>query len=255
VYLWSRVIGYDETPFLVVYNGMEQDFDLREFSLGSLFHSVDVGLYQSCAMAYPSQTTIDGCLTVSHGRGHTSEILTLRRLENIQLQQSRAQQRMLYLLDAVWNPAERDFVTDSVLLSVTAMQIFRELKADVYGAWPNEQLQDVVQSREQTLAELQQELLSELRRLNEEGLQISGEQLHWREAAARISAAAAAAHLFDDPNDPDTVPDDVYGSDSAAEEEEHATEEVVVDEVTVTRRHNPTASSMYEEDDEKYYHE
>jgi hypothetical protein len=34
VYLWSRVIGYDETPFLVVYNGMEQDFDLREFSLG-----------------------------------------------------------------------------------------------------------------------------------------------------------------------------------------------------------------------------
>jgi hypothetical protein len=205
-------------------------------------------------MAYPSQTTIDGYLTVSHGRGHTSEILTLRRLENIQLQQSRAQQLMLYLLDAVWNPAEGDFVRDSVLLSVTAMQIFRELKADVYGAWPNEQLQDVVQSREQTLAELQQELLSELRRLNEEGLQISGEQLHWREAAARISAAAA--HLFDDPNDPDTVPD-VYGSDSfeeqEEEEEEHASE-VVVDEIIVTRRHNPTAS-MYEEDDEKYYHE
>jgi hypothetical protein len=86
--------------------------------------------------------------------------------------------------------------------------------------------------------------------LNEEGLQISGEQLHWREAAARISAAA---HLLDDPNAPDTVPD-IYGSDSAAEEEEHATE-VVVDEVTVTRRHNPTASSMYEEDDEKYYHD
>jgi hypothetical protein len=252
VYLWSRVIGYDETPFLVVYNGMEQDFDLREFSRGSLFHSVDVGLYQSCAMAYPSQTTIDGYLTVSHGRGHTSEILTLRRLENIQLQQSRAQQLMLYLLDAVWNPAEGDFVTDSVLLSVTAMQIFRELKADVYGAWPNEQLQDVAQSREQTLAELQQELLSELRRLDEEGLQISGEQLHWRESAARISAAAA--HLFDDPNDPDTVPD-VYGSDSfeEQEEEEHASE-VVADEITVTRRHNPTAS-MYEEDDEKYYHE
>jgi hypothetical protein len=136
------------------------------------------------------------------------------------------------------------------------MQIFRELKADVYGAWPNEQLQDVVQSREQTLAELQQELLSELRRLNEEGLQISGEQLHWRETAARISAAAAAAaaHLFDDPNDPDTVPD-VYGSDSfeEQEEEEHASE-VVADEIIVSRRHNPTAS-MYEEDDEKYYHE
>jgi hypothetical protein len=132
VYLWSRVIGYDETPFLVVYNGLEQDFDLREFSRGSLFHSVDVGLYQSCAMAYPSQITIDGYLTVSHGRGHTSEILTLRRLENIQIQQSRAQQLMLYLLDAVRNPAEGDFVTDSVLLSVTAMHIFRELKADVY---------------------------------------------------------------------------------------------------------------------------
>jgi hypothetical protein len=117
----------------------------------------------------------------------------------------------------------------------------------VYGAWPNEQLQDVVQSREQTLAELQQELLSELRRLNEEGLQISGEQLHWREAAARISAAAV--HLFDDPNDPDTVPD-VYGSDSAAEEE--GEEDLARDEITVTRRHNPTASIMYEEDDEKY---
>jgi hypothetical protein len=149
---------------------------------------------------------------------------------------------MLYLLDAVWNPAVGDFVTDSVLLSVTAMQIFRELKADVYGAWPNEQLQDVVQSREQTLAELQQELLSELRRLNEEGLQISGEQLHWREAAARISAGA---HLFDDPNDPDTVPD-VYGSDSfeeQEEEEEHASE-VVADEIIVTRRHNPVLACM-----------
>jgi hypothetical protein len=131
------------------------------------------------------------------------------------------------------------------------MQIFRQLKADVHGAWPNEQLQDVVQSGEQSLAELQQELLSELRRLNEEGLQITGEQLHWREAAARVSAAAA--HLFDDSDDPDTVPD-IHGSDSVEEEEEEHASEAVADEITVTRRHNPTAS-MYEEDDEKYYHE
>jgi hypothetical protein len=216
IYLWSRVLGYDETPFLVVYNGMEQDFDLREFSQGSLFHAVDVGLYQNRGMTYPSQTTIDGYLTVSHGRGCTWYILTQRNIENLQLQQTRAQQLMLYLLDAVWNRAEGDFLTDSVLLSVTAMQIFRELKANVNGAWPNEQLQDAVQCSEQTLAELQQGLLSELRRLNEGNLQLSEEQVSWREAAARISQAAA--DLFDDPNDPDTVPD-VYGSDSAAEEE------------------------------------
>jgi hypothetical protein len=77
-------------------------------------------------MAYPSQTTIDGYLTVPHSRGHTSALLTQRNLENIRLQQTRrAQQLMLYLLDAVWNRAEGDFVTDAVLLSVTAMQIFR----------------------------------------------------------------------------------------------------------------------------------
>jgi hypothetical protein len=88
--------------------------------------------------------------------------------------------------------------------------------------------------------------------LNEGDLQLSEKQVFWRrEAAARI--LQAAADLFDDPNDPNTVPDD-FGSDSTGEEEEEYVSEVVADATAVTRRHNPTAS-MYEEDDEKYYHE